>query len=72
MMGGTGAGGAVDGGVGPGGVGVTVAVPVGVGTTTGIVTVDGGEVTGGPDGGSPDTVAESLTLPLSMSAWVTV
>ena len=40
---------------------------------TATVAVDCGEVTGGgPDGGTPDTVAESFTLPLSMSAWVTV
>src|ERR1700758_1753731 len=33
---------------------------------------DGAEVTAGPDGGVPDAVAESLTLPLSTSACVTV
>ncbi len=36
------------------------------------VTVDGGEVTGGPDGGVPVLVAESATDPLSRSAWVSV
>jgi hypothetical protein len=47
----------------------TVSAPFRV---TGTLAVDDGEVTGEPDGGSPETVAESFTLPLSMSAWVTV
>ena len=38
----------------------------------GTVTVDGGDVTGGPLGGVPEAVAESFTLPLSRSAWVIV
>jgi hypothetical protein len=32
------------------------------------VAVDGGEVTGGPDGGVPEDVAESFTEPLLRSA----
>src|SRR5947199_48642 len=39
---------------------------------TGTVTVEGGVVTGGPVGGVPVAVAESLTLPQSRSACVTV
>ena len=34
--------------------------------------VDGEEVTAGPLGGEPLAVAESLTEPLSRSAWVMV
>ena len=47
----------------------TVSAPLCV---TATVAVDCGEVTGEPDGGSPLAVAESFTVPLSMSAWVTV
>ena len=36
------------------------------------VAVDGGESIGGPDGGEPDAVAESLIDPLSRSACVTM
>jgi hypothetical protein len=40
---------------------------------TGTVAANGSEITGGgSDDGTPDTVAESPTVPLSMSAWVTV
>jgi hypothetical protein len=38
---------------------------------TGTDAVDGGESIGGPDGGEPDAVAESLIDPLSRSACVT-
>ena len=39
---------------------------------TGTVAVDGGESIGGPDGGEPDAVAESLIDPLLRSACVTM
>ena len=45
----------------------TVNVALG-GTVT--VADEGGEVTAGPVGGVPDTVAVSLMDPLSMSVWV--
>jgi len=52
--------------------GVAVGVAVAVGATAPTVSVDDGEVTGEPDGGSPETVAESPTVPLSTSVWATV
>jgi hypothetical protein len=39
---------------------------------TGTLAVDGGETIGGPDGGEPDAVAESLIDPWFRSAWVTM
>ncbi len=72
-MGATEAAGAVDGDVVPGvAVPVGVGVAVAVGATAPTVSVDDGEVTGEPDGGSPETVAESPTVPLSTSVWATV
>ena len=38
----------------------------------GMVTVDGGDTTGGPEGGLPVVVAVFVMLPASTSAWVSV
>ena len=53
----------------------TVRVTITVGDTGGVAgidTVDGSDVVDVPAGEVPDAVAESFTLPLSKSAWLTV